>query len=152
MKTLILERFCYSPQGTFGRLFFEDLSGPQGSEAVHFKFYTVEQPWNYNKPFHSCIPEGEYVCKRWNSQDHPNTWEVTNVPNRTEILFHVGNNIDDVVGCIALGYDLGWVQSKKGTVPRWSVTGSLLAVAQFREYLKNEQEFRLEVTHFEISR
>ena len=31
------------------------------------------------------------------------TFEVTNVPGRSRILFHVGNTAKDVQGCIALG-------------------------------------------------
>jgi len=136
MKTLVLERFAYSPMGTFGRLFY-----PVGSHPnMH---YTVEQPWNDNLPFQSCIPEGRYQCHRFTSQKHPNTWEVINVPNRTAILFHVGNTMDDFEGCIGLGLDLGFVNKK------WAVVASQLAFAQFLATAKPyEPEFTLDIRRY----
>ena len=44
-----LERFAYTPMGTFGRLKVGD-----------FEFFTVERPWVDNEPFKSCVLEGEY--------------------------------------------------------------------------------------------
>ena len=49
MKKVLLERFAYSPMGTFGVLTVDD-----------FECYTVERPWLDNKPRESCIPEGVY--------------------------------------------------------------------------------------------
>ena len=67
-------------------------------------FYTVEKPWKDNKPFVSCIPAGRYTITKGDSPRFgPNTWQVMDVPQRTHILFHVGNTADDVVGCIAVG-------------------------------------------------
>lgn len=49
----------------------------------------------------SCIPEGRYICKRYSSPKHPDTWEITGVPNRSKILLHPANTIDQLLGCIA---------------------------------------------------
>jgi len=132
MRQLTLERFCYSEMGTFGRL----------SAQGMVRFYTVEQPWQQNMSFVSCIPEGEYICKRFGSKAHPSTFEIMNVPGRTAILFHVGNTKDDFQGCIGVGLGLGVVNSK------WAVTASGLAFKQFVDYLKDEWEFQLTITQY----
>lgn len=38
-----------------------------------------------------------------NSPKFGKTWEIFKVPNRSEILFHVGNHPQDTHGCILLG-------------------------------------------------
>lgn len=134
MKRLTLERFCYSPMGTFGRLFLD--------QQEMYTFYTVEQPWQANILFISCIPEGTYVCAPYSSQKYPSTWEITKVPNRTAILFHVGNTRNDFQGCIGVGVGLGVVKHQ------WAVTASVVAFEQFKEYLKNEKQFQLKIRQY----
>lgn len=142
MKTLALERFAYTPVGTFGRLFL-----PVGAKPS--MFYTVERPWENNKSDVSCIPEGTYNCRRGIFSKKGETFEVLGVPNRTAILFHVGNNEDDFQGCVGLGNGTcGWVQSKQGKEPKWSITSSVMAFQQFMEYLKGEQFFILKITQY----
>ena len=46
---ILLERFCYHPEGTLGVM-------TVGSDT---EFYTVERPWEENLPRISCIPEGD---------------------------------------------------------------------------------------------
>lgn len=58
---------------------------------------------------HPCIPEGSYVCKKVYNRTTlggtflPQTFEITNVPKRSGILFHVGNTGKDTRGCVLLG-------------------------------------------------
>lgn len=92
---ILLERFCYHPEGTLGVL-------TVGGE----EFYTVERPWEHNLPRISCIPEGEYEMKRRKSPKFGWCWEVKDVPNRTYILFHSANFPDELQGCIAPGMSL----------------------------------------------
>ena len=49
-----LERFCYAPEATFGRL-------TVGEDLL---CYAVERPWRDNAPRISCIPEGTYPLVR----------------------------------------------------------------------------------------
>lgn len=54
------------------------------------------------------IPDGVYKCIRGIHQlehmaDPFETFEITEVPNHTEILFHVGNANVDSAGCVLLG-------------------------------------------------
>lgn len=64
---------------------------------------TLELPWLENKRSVSCIPQGHYLCKRVDSPKFGDTFEVTNVPERSYILFHKGNLAEDTHGCILVG-------------------------------------------------
>lgn len=72
---------------------------------------TLELPWLMNAEGESCIPEGKYplryryasVMDRCSKGEHPFGWEVSEVPNRSDILFHPANWTRELRGCIALG-------------------------------------------------
>ena len=83
--------------------------------------FTIENPWLDNKKTDSCIPTGTYICKPVNSPRFGKTIEVTDVPNRSHILFHAGNSPDDTDGCILLGLngtagDRMWISNSKAAV------------------------------------
>jgi len=105
---LTLTRFARTPYGIFGR--YRLLSGRQQ--------YTLE-PFN-------CIPADVYECKpdRYNKGGYDAS-EVQNVPHRTNILHHVGNDIEDTTGCILHGERLGYVNHK------WAVVNSTAAFRLF---------------------
>jgi hypothetical protein len=88
-----LHRIKQDQFGTHGQLYLGDT----------FLCYTEELPWDDNEPDHSCIPAGTYNCTPHNSYDHPGTWQVNNVPNRTNVLIHTGNTEADTLGCILVG-------------------------------------------------
>ena len=71
--------------------------------AVHQPIYTMELPWRENAANISCIPVGVYKVVPHNSINHPHTFEVINVPNRSAILIHTGNYPTDFEGCIGVG-------------------------------------------------
>lgn len=123
-----LTRFAYSPFGTLGRL---DLDGDI--------LWTVERQWENNRPNVSCIPEGVYRCKRYNSAKYPDHWEVTGVPGRTKILIHSANWPGELAGCIAPGLNLGRDHS---------VQQSRSALRRFMEFTRGLDEFDLHVTHY----
>ena len=97
---LLLERFAYSPDGTFGKLYV-------GDDA----FWTVELPWEGNAKGRSCIPEGNYTLSLRQSQvvtdstdgEFIEGWEVTNVRGRTYVMIHPANWPSELKGCIAPG-------------------------------------------------
>jgi len=64
---------------------------------------TLELPWKNNAKSISCIPEGNYVCKRVDSPKFGNTFEIQNVPDRDDVLLHQGNFVRDSRGCIIVG-------------------------------------------------
>lgn len=75
---------------------------------------TLERPWRENRRGESCIPAGVYECRRVQSPTFGNTFEVINVPARSEILFHKGNIDDDTHGCILVGERFDPVLGKPG--------------------------------------
>ena len=100
--------------------------------------FTIENPWLDNKKTDSCIPTGTYICKPVNSPRFGKTIEVTNVPNRSHILFHAGNSPDDTDGCILLG-----LNGTKGD--RMWISNSKAAVIDFLNAVGREP-FELEIT------
>lgn len=131
-EKIILERFAYSPHGVFGKLIFPE-----------FECFTVERPWLDNKPRDSCIPEGRYKLKlgMYNRGGYP-AYEVMDVPNRSLIKIHIGNTIDDIVGCIATGKALGYLERK------WGVTSSKKAFKEFMEAMSDVEESVLHITQY----
>lgn len=115
-----LERFAYTPFGTFGRLTLPE-----------FRCFTVERPWLDNKPRISCIPVGEYplVLGRFHRGGY-DAYELLHVPDRSLIKIHVGNTMEDVVGCIAPGKHLGFIAGL------WAVTDSREVYHDFMRAMK----------------
>jgi len=90
---ITLKRVASSKVGTFGVLIRDNIP----------LCVTLERPWNDNKTGDSCIPTGTYKCIQHNGTQFKGVWEITNVPNRTAILFHAGNTIKDTHGCVLVG-------------------------------------------------
>lgn len=133
----VILRIKENPEfGTFGVMVDEDRGIP-----IHT---TLERVWKNNEPFVSCIPEGEYLCKRWHSAKHPNTFEITGIKGRTACLFHRGN-IDDLdsEGCILIGENFDPVYNKKTGRQDYGILGSAAGFAQFLEGLKSCGAFKL---------
>ena len=82
MVEMIIRRVSLTAGGTYGVL----MAKSQPPFAV-----TYELPWRDNQKSISCIPAGEYICRRYSSEKYKDTFEVTDVPGRSYILFHVGN-------------------------------------------------------------
>lgn len=113
MSELVLQRYNYAETETEGRLWLNDDD----------YLYTLERPWVAGEPggvpFESCVPNGTYELV---PHSRPNGHEVYALRNhslrvyytqedwrnagrigRYLILIHIGNYVDDVVGCIAPG-------------------------------------------------
>ena len=63
----------------------------------------MELGWQDNKKRISCIPAGNYICKRRYSDKYKDHFHVTNVPNRDFILIHPANYSRQLLGCIGVG-------------------------------------------------
>lgn len=86
------------------------------------------------------MPDGEYMLQPWTSTAHPNCYSLMNVDldvfvhepdnslGRWAILIHVGNYIEDIVGCIAIGL----------TGDRDNVYHSKPAMDRLRQALKSD--------------
>ena len=129
---IVLERLAYLPNCTIGRLL-------AGSHA----WATIERPWINNETNISCIPEGSYRCEKYNSPRFPRTYEITDVVNRTHILFHIANKPIEVKGCIGLG--------KRVSFDRYEVLDSRVAMNEFIDYMNERDSFDISVTQYKAT-
>ena len=90
---IAITRIEVSPYGTFGAMTIDGRAF----------CVTLERPDLGNQPQVSCIPIGDYECRRKKSPKFGYTFEVMSVPGRGDILFHAGNYVKDSLGCILLG-------------------------------------------------
>lgn len=108
---LILGRWGNHPQhGSPGELFY------MGEKIAD----TIEQPWNNNVPFHSCVPCGTYEIVPFTRRNGDHVYALVNPDlnvylnkedrpdksGRYEILIHVANWASELQGCIAPGSGL----------------------------------------------
>lgn len=103
--TLILERdYPMWDHSTTGKIVF-----PDGTTMD-----SLELPWLNNEVRVSCIPFGLYEVKKRHSHlitrltrnmhtPYTEGYEVMNVENRSNILFHQANRVSELLGCIAMG-------------------------------------------------
>jgi hypothetical protein len=96
---VVLTRTKYTGSATLGTL---------AVPGIDSTIFTLEDPWRENSARSSCIPTGDYVCVPHGWERHTpfsktRVWEITNVPNRTAILFHAGNTTVDTLGCVLVG-------------------------------------------------
>lgn len=127
MKTFIIRRIVTGTHGTFGVITHND---------VPFAI-TLEREWLNNERSISCIPEDLYICQRVNSPKFGNTFQVTDVPGRSHILFHKGNIDDDSHGCILVGEQF---ETLKGSP---AILASKRGYQEFMNKLEDDDIFRL---------
>ncbi|MTI13800.1 DUF5675 family protein [Sansalvadorimonas verongulae] len=123
---LTLER-AYLPNCTIGQLHVPG----------HWTYATIERPWKGNQPFESCIPEGVYDCEAFSGNRFKDVWKLKDVPDRTYILIHQGNESKHVQGCIAVGKTL--------SDRRFFVNDSVKALNELREILPDKFQIRITV-------
>jgi len=82
-----------------------DCTSGQISLGGQIQGYTLERPYEGNIPLISSIPAGLYKgFVRTRTQDR---WRIELVvPGRTNVQLHVGNFLQDGVGCILIGSNL----------------------------------------------
>lgn len=133
---IVIERFNYASDGTFGRLRVGDL-----------ELFTCEQPWNGNTKGSSCIPEGMYelslrsspIVQRTSGGEFDEGWEVTGVFGRTYIMIHPANWPHELQGCIAPGMEYQIIAGKQG------VTQSRKAFKQLMDVLNLENSHTIHI-------
>ena len=87
--------------------------------------YSLELPWADNSNNISCIPVGTYTgILRYDKNDR---WRIQleNVPNRTGVQIHIGNNTSQIKGCILIG--------EGANVDNCSVSGSARGYSKLKE-------------------
>lgn len=128
-KALTLLRVGSSERGTFGVLRYGQ---------VPFAL-TLERPWLNNEEQKSCIPTGAYICQRVRSPHFGDTFEVTNVPGRSHILFHKGNVIEDTEGCILVAEEFS------GTFEQPMLVSSQRGFSELLALLDGQLSFALDI-------
>lgn len=133
---LVLRRKEYGSHGVFGVL--EDEDGNQLFHTLERAYRRIPEAGSGWRPK---VPAGLYKCVRGKHCLRAglpfDTFEVTGVPGRTGILFHVGNYASDSEGCILLG------RGRSPTVAM--ITRSKEAFQAFMQRLGSLPEFTLEV-------
>ena len=97
MTLVHLQRGVMSDGGTFGMLSMD------GKPLC----VTCEDPWNDNKIGISCIPAGQYECRKYSGTKYKNVWILEGTAPRTAILIHAGNTKKHTRGCILVGSSFG---------------------------------------------
>jgi len=129
MKRMIIKRNQETDDGMFGMIV----------DGITPFALTLENMWLNNKRNISCIPAGEYECRRVNSPKFGDTFEVMNVPNRSHILFHKGNTEDDTAGCILIAEEFGELNKKT------AILSSARGLREFMRRLEGIDKFTLKI-------
>ena len=129
MRIVELMRIEESEQGTIGVLKIDK----------QVFCFTLEPSDMLNKANVSCIPVQQYKCERVQSPKFGNTFEITNVPGRSQVLFHSGNTADDTLGCIILGSTVGKLRGQR------AVLNSGKTFERFMAIMINELVFHLTI-------
>ena len=87
------------------RLEDDAIHGMFGILKINKKLFcaTLEPPDRGNEPSRSCIPAGQYMCRRHQSPKFGDTFIITDIPGRSAVMFHPGNSVKDTAGCPLLG-------------------------------------------------
>ncbi len=127
--TLELIRVGSSNRGTFGVL---------RHDQIPFAL-TLERPWVDNQANVSCIPVGHYTCQRMRSPKFGDTFEVTQVPNRSHVLFHKGNTVDETHGCILVAEEFS------GTFDHPMLASSARGFGELMQLMEDQMAFELTI-------
>ena len=95
--SITIKRVASNQDGTFGVML----------DANNVPFALTVEPENKNnEPSVSCIPAGVYYAKlrrKETSRRTYDTWELIDVPGRSNIQIHIGSTEDSSEGCIIVG-------------------------------------------------
>jgi hypothetical protein len=122
---LVLTRIDYGSDGVFGEL--ADVNG-------RLLAYTAEHAYDGKDGKEAKIPQGTWMCQRGMHRLASMTYEfatfqIMNVPNHTNLLFHWGNYPQrDSDGCILLGASIATISDGSRII-----TASRAAFAKFMD-------------------
>lgn len=85
-------------------------------------------------PSETCIPAGRYqVIRRYHGRfyetykskfGHNHVFEIVGIPNYSDVLIHIGNDIADTRGCLLTGQDISFLEIGK---PKMTIARSTAA-------------------------
>jgi hypothetical protein len=103
--------------------------------------FTLEPAWLNNQANISCIPTGVYLVRWEDRPKHGRVLALVYVPNREDILIHVGNYPKDTEGCILVG------RGVTDTEPALDLLDSREALEVLADLLQVPQAMYLEITN-----
>lgn len=103
MQTLTIYRTIATEKNILGLVTLSD-----SRNKVIFNCVSLELPSRDNQKRISCIPPGVYRAYKCQSKSKGLVYLLFDVPNRSEIMIHVGNYSADTQGCILLGRNVGY--------------------------------------------
>jgi len=77
---------------------------------------TLEPPDIENARNISSIPAQQYVCRRVDSPRYGDTFEICDVPFRTNVLVHPGNQVIHTQGCVLLAQHFGKLRGDRAVL------------------------------------
>ncbi len=115
---LYLHRLTQTEHATYGQLI----------DADHAVIAcTLELAWKNNQRGVSCIPAGQYICRRRYSPKHGyELFGIEGVPGRSDIEIHIGNTPKDSLGCVLVGTRFGEVRGEHGVLDSRKAFGRLM--------------------------
>lgn len=126
-----LKRYLFESNGISGALFDDD--GIEIAKSIEHAY-----GWGINE-YNPKVPQGIYVCVRGVHRlafmEPFQTFEITQVPDHSGILFHMGNSQKDSSGCVLLGTE----------IHEGKLTESVKAFEKFMKLMDGVDQFNLEV-------
>jgi hypothetical protein len=104
-------------------------------------------------PSETCIPAGRYqVIRRYHGRfyenyksrfGHAHVFEIVGIPNYSDVLIHIGNDIADTRGCLLTGCDVTFSQigNPKITLARSTEAYKALYTAITRQFDEGKDVF-----------
>jgi len=137
--TKLLDKLNGQPRVTLKRVFEGGCTVGILNTPKNNKLFTIEPPWRNNLVNVSCIPKGVYLCQksRYNRGGY-DTFEII-VKDRSEVKFHIGNDLDDTKGCPLVNDKIG---AENGIIRG---VESKRAFNEFYKEMKEFDQFILEV-------
>ncbi len=103
---------------------------------------TKELLWRGNVKDVSCIPDGDYECKKYFSPHFKYLlYKLIDVPGRGDVELHIGNWLKDTTGCILLGRSFYYDKEKKEMM----LTESKDTFSRFMTFMNGADSFALSI-------
>jgi len=147
---ITLERFADVPSmGTLSTVYIDD----------NTFCYAIEQNWQDNQPFVSCVPDGEYVLDEFHSGRYGHTFALVNAgknvyankadgfleKDRYACLLHKANWSHELQGCIAFGQDIRCGKKSDKFSNQLMVTNSRVTTNTILDMLKDSENNMMEI-------
>ncbi len=131
-------------------------AGTHGTfELAGRTWHSLEQPDLGNKPFHSCVPQGEYDLRPFTSPKYGecfimvnedlNVYEFEDSPGRPDsgrylcLFVHKGNFVRNFQGCVGAG--------RSFLEDRDMITATKTACLEVNAAVRDEGSFKLQISH-----